>query len=143
MLYRGPDSHNQTKLLANTNFSNLDIIPTLKSYNQLEHSPPSDKQVKCCFNDSLPSQFTANKHTEAAHEVNITKDHKKFRKRRVNETRTEDFLNNGYYAATAVPMINTPVMERRRKIGEVGSNAPLLNYIFDTYSNTHQHRNEK
>ncbi|XP_013180356.1 PREDICTED: uncharacterized protein LOC106126989 [Papilio xuthus] len=146
MLYRSPDSHNQTKLLANSNFSNLDIIPTLKPHNQLEYSPPSDKQVKCCFNDSFPSQFTANKHTEGVYEVNITKDHKKFRKRRVlNITRTEEFIGYGYYAeATAVPMINTPpVIERRRKIGEVGSNAPLLNYIFDTYSNTHQHRNEK
>ncbi|CAH2073346.1 unnamed protein product, partial [Iphiclides podalirius] len=33
--------------------------------------------------------------------------------------------------------------ERRRKAGEVGSNSPLLNYIFDTYSNTHHHRNER
>lgn len=34
-------------------------------------------------------------------------------------------------------------LESRKKPGEAGSSAPLLNYIFDTYSNTHQHRNER
>lgn len=42
-------------------------------------------------------------------------------------------------AVTSPPI----VMEKRRKPGVAGSSAPLLNYIFDTYSNTHQHRNEK
>ncbi|GBP44748.1 hypothetical protein EVAR_81516_1 [Eumeta japonica] len=35
-----------------------------------------------------------------------------------------------------------PAPDRRRR-PEAGSSSPLLNYIFDTYSNTHQHRNER
>lgn len=38
-----------------------------------------------------------------------------------------------------------PPAERRRRPGEAGSSAPLLNYIFDAYSNTHHqhHRNDR
>lgn len=78
-------------------------------------------------------------------------DSKKNRKRRVvNVVRTFIEVTTShtrqYIEATAMSFLSShppSVMERRRKPGETGSSAPLLNYIFDTYSNTHQHRNEK
>lgn len=59
----------------------------------------------------------------------------------------EEDNRNRKRRVVSVRDVTTPsqlVMERRRKPGETGSSAPLLNYIFDTYSNTHQHhRNDK
>ncbi|CAK1545144.1 unnamed protein product [Leptosia nina] len=64
---------------------------------------------------------------------------KKHRKRRVDIIRQNE---NATYARR-VELTTMVSFERRRKPGETGSSAPLLNYIFDTYTNTHQHRNER
>ncbi|CAK1581573.1 unnamed protein product [Parnassius mnemosyne] len=151
MLYRSSDSHNETKLLANLNYSTLNIAQTFKSHNQLKYSTPSDgSQVNCCLNDTILYEVTTKKEGTGflVNKVNdFDKDRKRFRKRRiVNVTRTDSDISFGnFFELTTFPFLSTPhsLPERRRKIGEVGSNAPLLNYIFDTYSNTHQHRNER
>ncbi|XP_068629650.1 uncharacterized protein [Battus philenor] len=139
MLYLNPDSYNETKLPSKPDYSNLNVAPTFKTHNQLKYSIPDKRQISV--------NLTRNKDNDeiVVNEVNVFgKDHKKFRKRRlINVTRTEDTTNR-YAEVTAVPAMDTPpFVERKRKTGEIGSNAPLLNYIFDTYSNTHHHRNER
>ncbi|XP_041977642.1 vascular endothelial growth factor receptor 3-like [Aricia agestis] len=65
----------------------------------------------------------------------------KGRKRRVvNINRINENVTFNMESTTAYSPIS---LERRRRPGETGSSAPLLNYIFDTYSNSHQHRNER
>lgn len=70
-------------------------------------------------------------------------DPRRNRKRRVVNIIRAD--GNGTSDAKVEVMTDDPArsppvaMERRKKPGEPGSSAPLLNYIFDTYSNQHQH----
>ncbi|XP_047513024.1 uncharacterized protein LOC125054915 [Pieris napi] len=61
---------------------------------------------------------------------------RKHRKRKVDN-------ENASYEVTTIVLPLPAALERRRKPGETGSSAPLLNYIFDTYTNTHQHRNDR
>ncbi|RVE44450.1 hypothetical protein evm_010927 [Chilo suppressalis] len=75
------------------------------------------------------------------------KDKKDRIKRIVNMERPSEFnvdSSGGTEISTATSVVSSALAsERRRKPGETGSSAPLLNYIFDTYTNTHQHRNGK
>ncbi|XP_063822103.1 uncharacterized protein LOC135072084 [Ostrinia nubilalis] len=110
--------HNQTKGLNYTNFENVE---------------------ECCNN-------TVEYKDKGANVVNDN-DMRNRRRRLVNVGRTvygvPSEVRGDEVTSTTMATSPPPVMERRRKPGETGSSAPLLNYIFDTYSNTHQHRNGK
>lgn len=63
-----------------------------------------------------------------------------------NESKVTEFVvvRERQRRVVSVNFTTQSSMVMRRKPGETGSSAPLLNYIFDTYSNTHQHhRNDK
>lgn len=120
--------HNHT-LNSNLNFSyNFDATP------------------ECCqINDTDIEDV---KNTEGAI-VNITEIDSKSRKRRVvklvrAETNATVYVGKKKIevASTTFPL-NPHSNERRRRPGETGSSAPLLNYIFDTYSNPHHHKNDR
>lgn len=158
MLHSNSDLYNQTELLRNFNYSSVNITHSFNLYNNLKYSTREDKNsIKCCPNiDKVITNSgisLSNKKVEVImNEVNGL-DTKKNRKRRVvNVIRTNQEATTSenpiYMEGTTVSeLLSSPplVMERRRKPGETGSSAPLLNYIFDTIhsSNTHQHRNEK
>lgn len=158
MLHSNSDLYNQTELLGNFNYSGVNITHSFNLYNNLKYSTREDKNsIKCCPNiDKVITNSgisLSNKKVEVImNEVNGL-DTKKNRKRRVvNVIRTNQEATTSenpiYMEGTTVSeLLSSPplVMERRRKPGETGSSAPLLNYIFDTIhsSNTHQHRNEK
>lgn len=135
MLHTGTDLHNHTLL----NFNHTSINLNSYFYNNLYSS--QDK-IHCC---QTSDGKTTGANIVVKNESSIDKDVRKNRKRRIvnivkverNDTRTVEMT-------TRVPEKPVPVvMERKRKPGETGSSAPLLNYIFDTYSNTHQHRNDR
>lgn len=158
MLHSNSDLYNQTELLRNFNYSSVNITHSFNLYNNFKYSTREDKNsIKCCPNiDKVITNSgisLSNKKVEVImNEVNGL-DTKKNRKRRVvNVIRTNQEATTSenpiYMEGTTVSeLLSSPplVMERRRKPGETGSSAPLLNYIFDTIhsSNTHQHRNEK
>ncbi|XP_045490927.1 uncharacterized protein LOC123690870 [Colias croceus] len=134
---------NETKPLNLNN--SLNFMHSFES--NLKYPTAIDKFQECCHS-GVPTENTANetKSLNGAIRPYVDKD-RKHRKRRVeyiirpienvtlhdrDEVTTRSFLTPSPFA-----------MERRKKPGETGSSAPLLNYIFDTYSNTHQHRNDR
>ncbi|XP_053625759.1 uncharacterized protein LOC128683821 [Plodia interpunctella] len=140
-LLHNPDLHNHTILQISS--SN---IPTFNFYD----IDSSDKTT-IMYNVS-DNELDINVNiSHVGAKVDIPEDEvdklKKNRQRRVvNVVRTEGVTVSYKDVVTTVVSMPTPpphTMERRRKPGETGSSAPLLNYIFDTYSNTHYHKNEK
>ncbi|OWR50046.1 uncharacterized protein LOC116767751 [Danaus plexippus] len=126
MLHTSTELHNETKLSFNAS-------PVLHSFEtNIEKS-----RLTCCQNDT--HSFSSD---DGATDNQTDEDKRIRNPRLVNEMPVENvtLLHN----PTAGTSIASPVvMERKRKSGVSGSSAPLLNYIFDTYSNTHYHRNEK
>ncbi|CAH0701604.1 unnamed protein product [Spodoptera exigua] len=157
MLHTNSDLHNQTKLGENFNYSSVNLTHSFNLYNNLEYPTSIDNnRIECCVNADEGSKSNASLSNEGAtvivNNVNgVEDDSKKNRKRRVvNVVRTFIEVTTSdtrrYIEATAMSLQSShspATVDRRRKPGETGSSAPLLNYIFDTYSNTHQHRNEK
>lgn len=156
MLHTNSDLHKQSKLGENFNYSSVNLTHSFL-YNNLKYPTSVDKNnVECCLNVDQVGESNASVSNEDAKVMvekvkeNMT-DNKKNRKRRVvNVVRTFIEVTTSdtrrYIEATAMSLLSShspSIMERRRKLGEAGSSAPLLNYIFDTYSNIHQHRNEK
>lgn len=118
--------YNRTKVNLNSNFKSDDV--TVK---------------ECCS-----TEVTTEGIHKGAKVVNETvlNDKKNRQRRLVNVDRTVyGSLSEVRVEVTTVTSVISPppLMERRRKPGETGSSAPLLNYIFDTYPNTHQHWNGK
>ncbi|XP_037295470.1 uncharacterized protein LOC115443069 [Manduca sexta] len=142
------DLHNQTKL-ENFNYSSLNPIHSFNSYNNFENPNPTVKnRVECCLNINDVGADVNNGSLLNGANVIVNEDNKRNRRRRVvNVVRVVDTTpsdaNGEATTATNMASVTPVVMERRKKPGETGSSAPLLNYIFDTYTNTHQHRNEK
>ncbi|CAH2086136.1 unnamed protein product [Euphydryas editha] len=136
MLHTGSDPHNQAKLL-NFNYS-LNEPDSFATSNP-KHFPSIEKSSDMCCSE------TTFRHDEAINTNLLNKDSMRNRKRRVvNVIRTDVNYTLSYVQVTTVtPDTGPVVLERRRKPAEAGSSAPLLNYIFDSYSNTHQHRNER
>lgn len=157
MLHTNSDLHNQSKLGENFNYSSVNLTHSFNLYNNLKYPTSTDKNLECCVNiDEVDSTHNVSLSNEGAkvivNDVNgLGLDGKRNRKRRVvNVVRTFIEVTTShtrrYLEATApsLPSQLAVTMERRRKPGETGSSAPLLNYIFDTYTNTHQHhKNEK
>ncbi|XP_047527775.1 uncharacterized protein LOC125064660 [Vanessa atalanta] len=138
MLHDISSSHNQAKLL-NFNYT-LNEPNSFENSNQKHFPSTENTNYMCCQDFILPSNQDG-----AIPKQMLNKDNKRNRKRRVvNVIRTDENYTLSYVQVTTVTSDPEPMaMERRRKPGEAGSSAPLLNYIFDTYSNTHQHRNER
>ncbi|XP_075992862.1 uncharacterized protein LOC142987809 [Anticarsia gemmatalis] len=158
MLHTNTDLHNQSKLVENFNYSSVNLTHSFNLYNNLKYPTRIDKNhIECCLNiDQVDTKSNVSLPNEGAKvivdEVNEL-DVRKNRKRRVvNVVRTDVEASTSdtrrYVEGTTLSWLSSQspmMMERRRKPGETGSSAPLLNYIFDTFhsSNTHQHRNEK
>lgn len=158
MLHTNSDLHNQSKLGENFNYSSVNLTHSFNLYNNLKYPTSTDKNPECCVNiDGGDTKQNVSLSNEGAriivNDVNGPGiNGRRNRKRRVvNVVRTFIEVTTSHtrrYLEATVPSLlssQLPVtMERRRKPGETGSSAPLLNYIFDTYTNTHQHhRNEK
>ncbi|XP_026724742.1 uncharacterized protein LOC113491776 [Trichoplusia ni] len=157
MLHTNSDLHNQSKLGENFNYSSVNLTHSFNLYNNLKYPTSTDKNLECCVNiDEVDSTHNVSLSNEGAKVIvndanGLGPDGKRNRKRRVvNVVRTFIEVTTShtrrYLEATApsLPSQLAVTMERRRKPGETGSSAPLLNYIFDTYTNTHQHhKNEK
>ncbi|CAG9783975.1 unnamed protein product [Diatraea saccharalis] len=112
--------HNQTELNSILNVNEL-------------------KDTKCCdynYKMNVVGDTGATKITEVKNKNDRIK-------RIVKMERTNDFNDDTEISTTTSVVNPTFIHEKRRKPGETGSSAPLLNYIFDTYTNTHQHRNGK
>lgn len=145
MLYSSPDLHNQTKLL-NVN-SSLYLTHNFNFYDSLN----SSDGTLCCLGEGSVNRNNVSLSDEGANvvvlEEKTVKQKKNRRRRVVNVIRTGDVtasdLKEIGTTTVSIPSVPSLTIERRRKPGETGSSAPLLNYIFDTYSNIHQHRNEK
>ncbi|KAJ2952870.1 hypothetical protein O0L34_g7235 [Tuta absoluta] len=141
--------HNHTKL---NDFNSSVNINSLKLYNSLSTSV--DKTYECCRvlddtdqKDELSSSKGAQVVVQKVN-VNVYKNRKR---RFVNIIRKDENVTMSditkkvetstmTWSSSQTPAVPV-VMERKRKPGETGSSAPLLNYIFDSYSSTHQHRN--
>ncbi|XP_050345414.1 uncharacterized protein LOC126770197 [Nymphalis io] len=135
MLHASSSSHNQAKLL-NFNYT-LNEPNSFENSNQKLSLSTENNNYICCQDFIMPSNEDGGVPKEILN--------KKNRKRRVvNVIRTDENYTLSYVQVTTVTSDPEPMaLERRRKPGEAGSSAPLLNYIFDTYSNAHQHRNER
>ncbi|XP_047988474.1 uncharacterized protein LOC125228069 [Leguminivora glycinivorella] len=124
-------THNHTESWQPTINKVYQMLHTPDVLNQTSNDPFSSTfknkiNYTCCReSDNFEAQFVHN---------GIDKRNKK---RAVN-------VINADFETTTVVMPSPPLMteRRQRKYGETGSNAPLLNYIFDTYSNTHHHKND-
>ncbi|KAJ0180727.1 hypothetical protein K1T71_004131 [Dendrolimus kikuchii] len=131
--------HNQSEF----NYSSLNPLYSLDAYSNVGR-PTSTDNVECCLNDV---GMNVNVNSSGANPI-LDGDSKN-RKRRVVKIihleMTTEVYGNIEGTTISVPTSQPPiVMERKRKPGETGSSAPLLNYIFDAYSNTHtHHKNEK
>lgn len=154
MLHTNSDLHNQSKLVENFNYSSVNLTHSFNLYNNLKYPTSVDKNhLECCLNINQDgSKSNVSVSTEGAkvivNDVNELEEKKNRKRRVVVRTYVEVTTNDTrrYIEATALSFLSSHspvIMERRRKPGETGSSAPLLNYIFDTYSNTHTHRNEK
>lgn len=96
-----------------------------------------DNFQECCNGISVENTANETKSSNGAITPVLDKD-RKHRKRKA------DYIQESVtYEVTTVVLPLPAALERRRKPGETGSSAPLLNYIFDTYTNTHQHRNDR
>ncbi|XP_072944023.1 vascular endothelial growth factor receptor 3-like [Epargyreus clarus] len=137
MLHTSLDLHNQTQVLDNFNYSNFNLV---HSFGDRLKNSVSIHKTPCCKDEAVKES------EEGAKLVvhNVDKDSKRNRRRRVVNI-VSDNVTYGSYEVTTETLPSPPplVLERKRKPGETGSSAPLLNYIFDTYSNTHQHRNDR
>ncbi|XP_021206479.1 uncharacterized protein LOC114248881 [Bombyx mandarina] len=141
MLHAKPDSHNQSQLYDNSNYSRLNLIHSFNSYSNLG---TVKSQVDLNIDDFKPK--ANNVSFEGTHLTNNYGMGKRNRKRGiVNIIRIDEVTSAISIETTTMARVSpSPVaMERKKKPGEIGSSAPLLNYIFDAYSNTHHHRNEK
>ncbi|CAH0721953.1 unnamed protein product, partial [Brenthis ino] len=117
-------SHNHS-MPVSFNYSFNDLH-SLESSN-LKYFPSIIKKETCC--DDVRSNSNAmNQRTK--------------RQRRVVNV-VKDVVNETVYVEVTTEVSGPMALESRKKPGEAGSSAPLLNYIFDTYSNTHNHRNER
>lgn len=156
MLHTNSDLHNQSKLGENFNYSSVNLTHSFV-YNNLKYPTSTDKnRIECCLNSDQVGESNVSISNEGAKVIidevkEEIADGKKNRKRRVvNVVRTFIEVTTSsdtkrYIEATAMSLLSShspSTMERRRKPGESGSSAPLLNYIFDTYTNTHQHHNK-
>lgn len=130
-----------------------EMLHTIELHNQsfnsnLNISYNFDTTPVCCqINDT--DQKVDVKNIEGAIVNNITEIDNKSRKRRVVKLIQAEVNATAYagkkkieVASTVLPL-NLHANERRRRPGETGSSAPLLNYIFDTYSNPHHHKNDR
>ncbi|XP_059057164.1 uncharacterized protein LOC131850816 [Achroia grisella] len=143
ILYVNPNLHNQT--INNINNSSLNLIHNLNSEIS---TTATDKNMECCHNIGIIDKTNnVSVSDEGANVVvkEIRLKQKRNRNRRVvNVIRTDEVTVSDVRLVSTVTVPSlAPFSEKRRKPGETGSSAPLLNYIFDTYSNTHQHRNHK
>ncbi|XP_073943386.1 uncharacterized protein [Choristoneura fumiferana] len=128
MLRAIPGTHNQT--LANSNYSSLNLISSFNAEdNENEGFNVTNSHGRGGYDTIVSLKDGAQ---VVVHRVALDK---RNRKRAVSVVRAEAEAEAG--AVTAAP-------ERRRRPAEAGSSAPLLNYIFDAYSNTHHqhHRND-
>ncbi|KAI8434552.1 hypothetical protein MSG28_003100, partial [Choristoneura fumiferana] len=129
MLRAIPGTHNQT--LANSNYSSLNLISSFNAEdNENEGFNVTNSHGRGGYDTIVSLKDGAQ---VVVHRVALDK---RNRKRAVSVVRAEAEAEAG--AVTAAP-------ERRRRPAEAGSSAPLLNYIFDAYSNTHHqhHRNDR
>ncbi|XP_013194220.2 uncharacterized protein LOC106137839 [Amyelois transitella] len=169
---RGTDADVTSKILEDAENQENSTQPTVTKIYQLLHNPDLHNQTIALtstpstlhtfsFYDTEPTDKTLHTHNISRKDmdVNITNagakldvlddmavELKKNRQRRVvNVVRTDGVTTSDKEATTVVSVRSPPpqMMEKRRKQGETGSSAPLLNYIFDTYSNTHYHKNQK
>lgn len=127
MLHISSELPNRTELGANFNYSTLNPIHSFNFYDDLKVSNPDNANL-CCEEDRTAIN------TSDVRIGDVDERSKKVRQRRVVRVRSDDVRETS---------VAPQMMERRRRPGETGSSAPLLNYIFDTYTNTHQHRNGK
>ncbi|XP_049867078.1 vascular endothelial growth factor receptor 3-like [Pectinophora gossypiella] len=136
--------HNHTKL------DDFNSSVNVNSLNLYGLSTSIDKKHECCQIDEDTDVRDEGNSSKGAQVVvqKIELDVKRNRKKRfVSIVRTDGNVTASNVikkleSSTIVSVPSPPVaMERKRKPGETGSSAPLLNYIFDAYSNTHQHRN--
>ncbi|XP_037973467.2 uncharacterized protein LOC105392512 [Plutella xylostella] len=110
----------------------------LSNHSNLNLNLENSQSNPCCLHNNV-----YNKSSDGAkYVVNryVTLDKKKVKRRRaVSVVRAGQGEGNSTEGSVAV----SPPPPVRKKPGDSGSSAPLLNYIFDTYSNTHthQHRN--
>lgn len=129
------------------------MLHTTKLHNQTFNSNSNlsynfDNTPECCqTNDTVKNE--GGKNTEGANINNKTEVDSKTRNRRVVKVLWTEANTTTHTEKKKVPVVSTilpfipPANERRRKPGETGSSAPLLNYIFDTYSNPHHHKNDR
>ncbi|XP_052737839.1 uncharacterized protein LOC112044139 [Bicyclus anynana] len=163
---KGTDADSSTIV----NEANETTLPTINKVYQMLFATNSHNETNPKFNYSLnvlhsfePNHFSSTEKIDKSkamccnntdvltlHNMGdvLDKDRVNRKRRVVNVLRDitlEDNVTlNSYVDHTVtLPNLQPMAMERRRKPGESGSSAPLLNYIFDTYSNTHQHRNER
>ncbi|KAM3961324.1 uncharacterized protein ACR2FA_004663 [Aphomia sociella] len=140
ILHTNSDLLNQP--INNINYSNLNLI------HNLHFDVTTDKNIECCHN--IDSNVKINNKSVSDEGANVVVQDMRVvqsrnRNRRVvNVIRTDEVtVSDAKLVSTVTIPSLAPLVEKRRKPGETGSSAPLLNYIFDTYSNTHQHRNHK
>ncbi|XP_034840355.1 uncharacterized protein [Maniola hyperantus] len=145
MLYATTASHNETN--PNFNYS-LNVLHSFEPKHFSTTEKIDKSKVMCCENGTDVMYKSLD---NGAIVANMLDKDIINRKRRVvnvlwdvNVLRDENVTTNGHMEpAVTYPSLQPMALERKRKPGEAGSSAPLLNYIFDTYSNTHQHRNER
>lgn len=140
------NSTNISVNISNVNFKNLNnFITTIAYNNNNDKSPIVDNDNE----ESETDVLSENGAKMNISDVRILTKRQGRRKRVVSVVRTVVDIKNGTGASdvTAVTVnyssVSPMVLERRKKPGESGSSAPLLNYIFDTYSHSHQHRNDR
>lgn len=123
---------------------NIKTEPIITKLYQLLHTSGLN-QTEPNFNYSNVHSFNFYENSELTYSNESSKGAKEVPKE--DMTIEKDSANRKRRVVNVRSDMTTPsplIMERRRKPGETGSSAPLLNYIFDTYSNTHQHhRNDK
>ncbi|XP_063620531.1 cell adhesion molecule DSCAM-like isoform X1 [Cydia splendana] len=143
---RGTDADSSSNS-SNTQNRTESSPPTINKVYQMLHTPDVLNQAISKTNPSnLPSLKDSINRTccregesnnfKGAHFVHNALD-KRNKKRAVS-------VINADLETTTIVIPSPPLMteRRHRKHGETGSSAPLLNYIFDTYSNTHHHKND-
>lgn len=162
MLHKSkPNVHNQNLTTLNSFDIPILSLSSVKLNNNLNDSPSTltnNSLDVCCYDYTNNDKVSVSDY-DLTTTVDLSNDGAKIevselikhlksqsgrRKRIVSVVRTLDEGNVTRIYQSTVSLPSPPSVsssERRRKPGETGSSAPLLNYIFDTYSNTHPHHN--
>ncbi|KAL4708868.1 hypothetical protein ACJJTC_014390 [Scirpophaga incertulas] len=141
--------HNETSGIQptiNVLYQMLHGIVVNKTEMDLNYTVTNNKVLECCKVESEINVIDILKGAKLVDELYI-KNNSGRTKRVVNGGVTLDNkareMKGAEVSSTAAAVTPSYTTDKRRKQGETGSSAPLLNYIFDTYTNTHQHRNGK